>query len=145
MRFSGERTVSELSDRMNLIVSSFAAAYPARVVTRKYIDRNLLSDVDLTAGTYAVLSRGERGFANLPQRAAMDGTQDILVAGQFRLAETATGEDIDDAEFAMVEEWKSFVRALPPGMCRLEMIRWAQSTQIEHPNGWVAISLEYIP
>jgi hypothetical protein len=130
---------------MNLIVSSFAAANPARVVTREYKDRNLLSAPDLAAGTYAVLSRGERGYENLPQRKAMDGTQDILVAGQFQLAETATGTDIEDAEFTMVEEWKTFVRALPAGMCRLEMIRWAQSQQIEHPNGWVAISLEYIP
>jgi hypothetical protein len=130
---------------MDLIRSSFAAARPARVVTREYKDRNLLSAADLAAGTYAIMSRGEGGYANLPERKAMDGTHRILVAGQFQLAETATGKAIEDAEFVMVEEWKTFVRALPAGMCRLEMIRWDQSAQIEHPYGWVAIALEYIP
>lgn len=137
--------MSELSDRMDAIVAAFAAANPTRKVTREYKDRNLLPAADLAAGTYAVMSRGERGFENLPQRKAMDGTQDILVAGQFQVAESATGKDIEDAEFAMVEEWKTFVRALPAGMCRLEMTRFAQSAQMEHPYGWVTIELEYIP
>lgn len=137
--------MGELVDRMDLIRSSFSAAYPTRIVTRNYKDRGLLSASDLAAGTYAVMSRGEGGFENLPERKAMDGTHNILVAGQFQIAETATGKDIEDAEFAMVEEWKAFVRALPAGMCRLEMTRWAQSTQMEHPYGWVTIELEYIP
>jgi hypothetical protein len=136
--------MGELSTRMAAIVAAFAAAYPARVVTREYKDRSLLSQTVLTAGTYAILSRGEGGFDNLPERKAMDGTHRILVAGQIQLAETATGANIEDAEFAMVEEWKAFVRALPAGMCRLEMTNWVQSTQIEHPYGWVAIDLEYI-
>lgn len=136
---------SELTDRMDLIVSSFAAAWPLRKVTREYKDRGLLPAADLAAGTYAVMSRGESGYANLPSRKAMDGTQEILVAGQIQVAESATGKDIEDAEFAMVEEWKSFVRALPAGMCRLEMTRFAQSAQMEHPYGWVTIELEYIP
>jgi len=38
----------------------------------------------------------------------------------------------------------ALARALPAGMCRLEMTNWVQSTQIEHPYGWVAIDLEYI-
>lgn len=134
--------MSVLSAHMNLIVSTLAALYPARVVTRDLKDFAERKKTDLDAGVYTVLSLGESGYANYRGREGMDGTVKILLVGQIRLSENAAPHAVEDAEGAMADEIKGLVRALPPALCSLEMKGFRQSGQVEHPYGWIAVDLE---
>lgn len=136
--------MSEISDRMNLIRATLAAALPARVVTRDLLDFSMREAADLEAGIYTLLSKGESGYQNLLGRLAMDGAQRILLVGQIQLEADVLPSAIEDAEFDMVQEIKEFLRALPATLCRLQMKGFNQSQQIDAPYGWVAIELEFI-
>lgn len=136
--------MSELGDRMNLIKTTLAAALPARIVTRDMMDFAGRKHSDLQAGIYTLVSIGESGYQNLMSRKAMDGSQKVLLVGQFVLAEEATTSAIEDAEFAMIDEIKSVLQALPPALCQLQITGFRQSGQIEHPRGWVGIDLEFV-
>lgn len=134
--------MSPLKDRMNLIKATLAAQYPARVVTRSLLDFDMRDKAQLVSGIYTVTSLGESDYANYAGRAAMDGTHQMLLVGQFVLGEKALAEEIEDAEFVMAEEIKDFMRALPMGLCGLAMTGFRQSGQLERPYGWIAVDLE---
>lgn len=136
--------MSELSTRMELIKTTLAAAVTARIVTRNFLDFVDRKDADLLAGIYTLVSNGEGGYQNLNGREAMDGTQRILLVGQIRLAEDAVPSAIEDAELAMVDEIKVFLRARPAQIIQLYMTGFRQSQQVDAPYGWVSVDLEYI-
>ena len=134
--------MGELSTRMNLIQQTLAARYPARRVTRQLLDFADRKESELTAGIYTLISHGEGDYENLNGREAMDGTHAVLLVGQIVLPHAATPTDVEDAEFAMAEEIKGFVRNLPPELCALVMKGFRQSGQLEAPYGWVAVEME---
>lgn len=137
--------MSELGDRMAAIVAAFAAMFPARKFRRSFLDFGDLPDADLVAGVYTLWSAGEDDLVNVSGYIAKDGHQQVRLTGQLRLEGKPAGEEIEDAEFVMVEEVKAFLRALPPSLCAIEMTAWRQSEQIENPYGWIACQLEYVP
>ena len=134
--------MSELGDRMALIAAQLAAHCPARVVTRRLLDFTARPRSELLAGVFTLVSAGEGGYANYNGREAMDGRHEILLVGQVEVAPTAQPEDTEEAEFAMVEEVKAFVRSLPPALCSLTMKGFSQSRQMEHPYGWMVVDME---
>ncbi len=136
--------MSELSVRMVAIRDALAAQLPARVVTRRWLPLSSRREEDLAAGIYTVVSQGESDYPNFNGFEARDGKHRILVVGQLKLAESAAPEDIEDAEFAMVEEVKAFVRALPEALCCLLLRGFTQSGQLEAPYGWVLFELESV-
>ncbi|MDP3425487.1 MAG: hypothetical protein Q8S32_17235 [Burkholderiaceae bacterium] len=131
-----------LAARMAALQSALADAMPARVVTRKLQDFADRPKADIAAGVFTLISKGERGYQNYNGREAMDGRHSMLLVGQVELGEDADGEAVEDAEFAMIEEVKGFVRALPASLCSLTMTGFQQSGQLDAPYGWVAITLE---
>lgn len=134
--------MSALADRMQLIKTTLAARYPARVVTRRLQDFGCRKADELKKGIYTLVSLGEGGYANLRDRPAMDGKHRMLLIGQLQLPEKNDGEAIEDAEFVMVEEVKAFLAALPPALACLEMKSFRQSGQTDHPYAWIACELE---
>jgi hypothetical protein len=136
--------VSELSTRMVAIRDALAAACPARVVTRAWRPLTKRRPEELAAGIYCVVSQSEGDYPNLNGYEARDGKHRILLIGQFQLPESAAPDEVEDAEFAMVEEVKAFVRALPESLCCLLLTGFAQSGQLEAPFGWVAFDLESV-
>lgn len=133
-----------LAERMVALKDALATAMPARVVTRKLKDFADRPKADIAAGVLTLVSSGEGGYRNYNGREAMDGRHRLLLVGQIELAEDSDGEAIEDAEFAMVEEVKGFMRALPPSLCSLVMTGFRQSGQVEAPYGWVAIDMEIL-
>lgn len=131
-----------LPARMLAVKDGLAAALPARVVTRDLMDFADRPRADLLAGVFTLVSLGERGYRNYNGREAMDGTHRMLLVGQVELGENAAPSAIEDAELALVDDVKGFVRALPQGLCTLVMTGFRQSGQLETPYGWVAIDLE---
>lgn len=131
-----------LAARMAALQSALATALPARVVVRDLKDFADRAKADIAKGVFTLISKGEGGYRNYNGREAMDGRHRILLVGQIELAETAAPSAVEDAELAMVEDVKGFVRALPSGLCGLTMGGFTQSGQLEVPYGWVAIDLE---
>lgn len=136
--------MSEIGDRLELIRTTLAAALPSRFVTRDLMDFAARKDSELQTGIFTLVSRGESGYQNLLGRSAMDGNHKMLLVGQIQLDEHALPSAVEDAELAMVDEIKVFLRSLPPALCRLQMSGFRQSQQIEAPFGWVSIDLEFI-
>lgn len=136
--------MSELGERMALILSSFAATVPARVTTRDLKPFEQRSDAELVAGIYTLVSVGEGDYANYNGREMQDGRQRMLLIGQIKVAENATPSAVEDAEFALRDEVKAFVRALPAPLCTLLVTGFRQSAQAEHPYGWIAFDLEFL-
>jgi len=130
------------ADRVALLQSTMAAAYPARMVTRDLVEFDHRKKEDLAAGIYSIVSLGEGGYANHNGREGMDGTHRILLVGQVKLAEKTPPSQVEDAEFAMAEEVKALMRALPAGLCNLVMTGFEQSGQADAPYGWIAVKLE---
>ena len=137
--------MSELSTRMALIASTLAGMYPARVVTRSDRDPSQRDKADLLKGVYAIVSKGEGSYTNVPNYSAQDGRQTVLIVADIQLAETVEPYEIEDAEFALVDEIKYFVRHLPDTLCTMNLESWVQSGQVAHPYGWVVFQLEYVP
>lgn len=136
--------MSEISDRMEAIRAALAAAYPARVVTRQWRPMTTRRAEDLAAGIYSLVSQGESDYPNFNGYEARDGKHRIALIGQVKLAESATPDQVEDAEFAMVAEVKAFVRALPESLCCLLLTAFTQSGQLEAPYGWVIFELESV-
>lgn len=132
--------MSELGTKFEQLRSALETAQPARIVTRSF--NNDRPDAELRAGVFTILAQGEGGYNNLPGREAMYGTIDLVILGQIMVAEGDAAADLEEAEFTLVEEIKSFVRALPVGIDSLMIKRYRQSGQIDHPYGWVAIEME---
>jgi hypothetical protein len=131
-----------LAEKMAAIVAALGTACPTRTVTRDMKDFADRSSSELTAGVLTLVSLGEGGYRNYNGREAMDGRHRMLLVGQVAVSEVSDPSDVEDAEFALVEEVKAFVRALPPGLCSLSMTGFRQSGQAEAPYGWVSIDLE---
>lgn len=134
--------MSTLIDRMALVAALLADRFPARLVTRSMKDFAARQPADLKRGIYTLISLGESDYANLRDRAAMDGRHRMLLVGQIQIGEKTEPEAIEDAEFVMAEEIKDFARNLPPALACLEMKNFRQSGQVEHPYGWIAVDLE---
>lgn len=136
--------MSELSTRMNLIKTLLAAAYPLRVVTRDMLDFTQRDHADLEKGIWTLVSIDERDYKNYSGREGMDGVQSISLVGQLVKPEGTLGSVIEDAELAMVDEIKDFLRARPAQIIQLYMTGFRQSGQLDAPYGWVVIDLEFL-
>ena len=133
---------SSLTEKMNLVKAQLELVAPTRIVTRSYKDFEQHRNNDLKTGILTVISSGEDGYANSFARHAETSNHPFIIAGQIKLAGNASGEDVENAEFEMVEDVKALVRsALPPEISTLELKRFKQSGQLLQPNGWIVCEL----
>ncbi len=132
---------------MNAVKSLIESTVPStRVVTRSWLDIDQRNQSDLRNGVYTVMSQAERDYANYRGREGELGTHTILVSAQFLLAENATGEQVEDAEFAMLDELKLVAKSAskPALIGALELVGIQQSGQLEAPYGWVLARFENV-
>lgn len=133
--------MSELSVRMNLLKTHFASLVPNRVVTRKFVDFADRDHDELKAGVFTLLSRGESDYANYVGREADLGRQEVMILGQVVL-DDADGEQVEDAEFALLEDVKALARsALPDGISGVLFTGFKQSGQLDGDYGWIVCQL----
>ena len=95
---------SDLTIQMEVVKAGLAARVPARIVTRDLLDFANRKPADLTAGIYTVLSSDEGGYSNNMGREAAYGRHNIMILGQFKLAETVVPSAVEDAEGVMIDE-----------------------------------------
>ena len=141
---------------MAAIAEKLGEVSDGRVVTRSYRDFAHRLDSDLQAGIYTVLPGGVREYPHERSDHEEASGQTAMpvfafrIIGQGVLEEAAEGDAIDAAEFAMVAELEAFADAVISDdtqdqyeeLCRIRLLGWDQSSQLEAPYYWVAARFE---
>lgn len=131
---------------LDTIKTSLAAAMPARHVQRSLVSPNTESDARLTAGVICVVSSGGGNFANYRGREGQLGTLDAFLVGYLRVAENTEPVEIERAELALLQELLDWIHATAvPGLDVMTPGDFLLSKQLEHPYGWVTLSLTVKP
>lgn len=131
-----------LTAAKNALQVALAAALPGRMVTRKWLPYAQRSRDELLAGVVTLAGLGEEGFANYRGREADLGTLRVVVVGQIEV-DSKDPQDVEDAEDALAEEIKAFLRSdWPPEIRACLATGFRQSGQLEAPYGWVAFEME---
>lgn len=129
--------------RLETIKSALQAAAPSKLVTRSFEDLRESDCDDLSAGVFSIISAGEDGFRSFPHRRVCEGRQEILIIGQKVLGETAAGEDIENAEFSMINDVETMLNNhLTADIQTLTLKKYVSSRQVERPFAWVVCFLE---
>jgi len=135
----------ELKVKMDLLVSEFEKRNSHRVVNRSYEDvHSIESSEDLSAGVITFIFQNESDYETTFTQKAYNGKQKILMIARVYLEQDACGQDIEDEEFKIIEEIKTFIRAtdLPNELGDLKVTQTQTSSQMEAPLAWVIADLE---
>ena len=137
---------SQYAAAMERLTTQLAAAVPANTVTRTYREFTQFTDAELVTGVYTVISGGVRGygyeatpqFFDGPDQTAL-GQFHFSIVGQTRVSETATGEQIEAAEFALFAPLEAFADAgiNDDTLKDLLLLDATFSQQLEAPYCWV--------
>lgn len=122
--------MSENGAILTAIQTALAAAAPARTVTRSLKDFGDRAAAELQAGVLTLLSRGARN----------EETLDLLLVGQIELAESATGEEIEEAELSLLDDVRRFAARVEGVIVTIRSYQLSQ--QLERPYGWIALQVE---
>ncbi len=125
------------------VANALAAAQPDRLVTRELVafDQRDGGDSDLRAGVFTILTLGATELDGMPDD--ISGQVQLVIAGQLKLDEGASGAEVEDAELAMFAELRAFALAPGTGLCPLQLQSVAFSGQLETPYGWFRAELVY--
>lgn len=135
-----------MSDRiakLETIKAALQAAAPTKLVTRSFEDLRESDSDDLTQGIFSIVSASEDGFRSFPHQRVCEGKQELIIVGQQLLNETATGEDVENAEFSMINDIETMLtKHLTADIQFLKLKKYEQSRQVECPFAWVVCFLE---
>lgn len=148
--------MSDYAAQLDAIVAALQAINPDRVVTREYQDFANRAQSTLQAGVWSVLPGGVKRYAYEVSdnggptdslRATEHGTFVVTIVGQLLLPEDCTGVDVDNAEFAMLQELEALADAAmdTPGIEALQLLDAQMSGQLERPYAWVTSTWETFP
>lgn len=133
-----------LRDALDGLKAALAAAMPTRVVTRDLLGFEQRAQSDLEAGVLTVIASRESSYANYRGREADLGKVAVAVVGQLKLPEDALPSEVEDAEFAFVEEVKTFLQGSQP-VNAVDLLETRFSGQLDAPYGWFAMDWEVWP
>jgi len=135
--------MSDINDRMDLMVSIFAGLFPDRSADRNYVDIHSADMDDLGCGTFSFMFKAESGYRNELHRKADTSTQKFIVIARRYLEQQCDGEDVEQEELSMIEEMKAFIRSgLPSELYNLSLVEAISSAQAQTPLAWVVFELE---
>lgn len=131
---------------LQAIADNLAAALPARRVGRSLVDPAMQSREDMQAGIFCLVTEGGGSFANYLGREADLGAVRARLVGFVAVEEGTDPEEIERAELAMLMDALRWINAPGPsgygaGVSSIYPEDWAQSKQLEHPYGWIVLSL----
>lgn len=136
--------IENVKDRYDAVKTALESALPSRVHCDFHQHFDAYTADELQKGVITLLSDGEGDYSNRLGRMAKGGTQRLVLVGQIKVLETDTPEAIRNAEFLLMQEFKTFVDTGVPGMGLL-LGNVQQSLEKDHPYGWVVATLEAGP
>jgi hypothetical protein len=125
------------------LLTHFTNNPPARIVTRELMDFAQRKDSDLATGVVSVAGIVLDGLDSVRELQDMAGRFRIILVGQFKLGETSTGLQVEQAEWALWEQVKAFCKAPGAGLCPLSPVRMQLSGQVHKPYGEIVVDLDY--
>lgn len=129
---------------MAAIEAELALVAPTRVITRTLRQFEDHPAAQMASGVFLLLPAGVLGYPH-EYPPGDNGQFRVLIIGRGKLAEDATGPQIDAAEFAMFNELEALADEhyeLPDLIASLTLLDNAQSGQLEAPFYWVASTWE---
>lgn len=127
--------LERLDAKKSAVMAALQTAMPTRVVTGRKQHYTEHSAANLTAGVLTVVSLGESNYKQDAGLVGKEGTQQLMFIGYLKLAETATGDQVEQAEINFIEDLKTALRAGVTGLS-LTLQNIEQSAQLETPYGW---------
>ncbi len=128
---------------LDAIKDSLEAALPNRSVRRSLLlDPSSESNAVMNAGVICIVTEGGGQFANYRGREAQLGQLNARLVGFVKVAEKSAPEEVERAELALLTDLLGWLAA--PSVPGLDVVypgEWAQSKQLEHPYGWLTLSL----
>lgn len=130
------------------LAAQLAAAFPARGVTRTFMPHAVRSDDELAPGLFTVIGTGVASYPyehsdygpgiDAPRQTEL-GDMRLIITGQIKLAEGASGQDVEDAEDEMLADLEAFANAAIADnqLVTLRLLSARQSGQIDAPYGWI--------
>jgi hypothetical protein len=127
---------------LDALVDSLAAALPARFVQRSLVDpANEAAKV--AAGLLCVVTEGGGQFANYRGREGDLGTMQVKVVGYVQVPEKSEPADMERAELDLLGELLGWVaNTKVTGIDVVTPSGFVLSKQLEHPYGWLVLSLD---
>jgi hypothetical protein len=136
--------IERIDDRQTAIVESITAALNNRIVKRSLLHFDQHEPGEIETGVVMVVSSGESDYSQNLGMTAKEGKHGQLLVCHLKVAEESDKVAIEQAEMALIEEIKAWVRAGVSGMS-FEIESAQHSRQLEHPYGWVVVKLNAIP
>lgn len=131
---------------LDAIVASMGTAMHSRYVQRSLIDPANETAARLTAGVICIVSEGGGKFANYRGREGDLGEMNVRAVGFLQVSPSSTPADIERAELTLLGDLLTWVSTTAvPGLDVVYPGDWAQSKQLEHPYGWLALALTVKP
>lgn len=131
---------------MQALEAGLKASAAARTVQRGMVlDVANIKKADLERGLLCLVAQGGGGFLNYQGREGDGGDLNVTLVAYVCVPEKALPVQLEQAEFAVIEDVLAFCKALPPTGAPLDAvipISWTQSGQLEHPYGWVTMKLK---
>lgn len=137
---NGEAVMALLATNL---AAHFTANPPVRVVTRELMDFALRKDTDLATGVVSLAGLVVEGLDAVRDLQDLTGKLQIILVGQFKLGETKTGLEVEQAEWILWEQVKAFCKAPGAGLCPLSPVRLQLSGQVHRPYGEIVVDLIY--
>lgn len=131
---------------LDALVDSLSAYLPERYVERSLADPAMLTTQQRQAGFICLVAGSGGEFANYRGREADLGSMKVTLVGFLEVTEGSPKVAIERAELALLGDclrWLNTVRV--PGLDVVYPDTWKLSQQLEHPFGWVSLSLEVRP
>ncbi|MES1977303.1 MAG: hypothetical protein V4451_04660 [Pseudomonadota bacterium] len=128
------------------LTAQMQAALPNRVVQRGMVlDPAGIRADDMAKGVLCLVATGGAGFWNFQGREADGGDMDVTLVGFVEAPEKAKPVEVEQLEFAVLEDVLSFCKGIEFGnelLAGLEPLSWRNSGGLETPNGWISIKLK---
>ncbi|MGE0350949.1 hypothetical protein [Hydrogenophaga sp.] len=135
--------MSDANGALDAIEASLFATLGDRHVQRGLADPAAADRQHLLDGLVCVVGQGGGSFANYLGREGQLGLMTVMLVGFLLVEEDTEPVAIEQAELALLQELLDWT-AHPnnPGLNSVLPLEFRQSQQLEHPYGWVALSLE---
>lgn len=139
-------SLADPSAALDALAASLAAHVPERTVGRSLIDPQNTKRERLQEGVLCVVLEGGGDFANYRGREADLGVLNVRVVGFCQVGEKDAPAEVERAELALLQDVLGWIHApslghYGAGVDRVDPEDFALSKQLEHPYGWMTLTL----
>lgn len=141
-------TPRDLDTALEGMRASMAAQLPHRVVSRSLLlDPMAADEADLRKGVICIVNGGGGNWANYLGREGQLGQANTSVVGFVLIDEARPPVDVERAELALLDDVLGWVQnpGLPRPVNSVLPVDFRQSGQLEHPFGWLVLTLKVKP